>query len=130
MKTRCIPLLINYYQINNTVPKLFSFGFAAYLFFMKATKKSGNEFFGEFNNGYYLIDDEVAEFYYNLWQSNSVNTIVKEAFENVSLWGADLILLPGFENAVTNYLHLICEKGMAYAMENLLLTEVNDKKKS
>jgi tagaturonate reductase len=128
MKTRCIPLLINYYKINNSVPKLFSFGFAAYLFFMKATKQSGNEFFGEYNNGYYLIDDEMAEFYYYLWQSHSAGTIVREVFENVTLWGADLILLPGFENEVTNYLILICENGMAYVLENLLFREVIDKK--
>ncbi len=130
IKTRCIPLLINYYKMNNSVPKLFAFGFSAYLFFMKAIKQSGNEFFGEFNNGYYLIDDEMAEFYYNLWQSNSASTIVKEVFGHVTLWGADLIPLSGFENAVTDYLISICENGMAYAMENVLLAEVTGKKKS
>lgn len=130
MKTRCIPLLINYYKIYNTVPKLFSFGFSAYLFFMKATKQDGNEFFGEFSNGSYLIDDEMAEFYYNLWQSNSVSVIVREVLENNTLWGEDLILLPGFENEVTRCLNLICENGMAYVLENCLLKEVIDRKKS
>jgi mannitol-1-phosphate/altronate dehydrogenase len=72
----------------------------------------------------------MAEFYYYLWQSHSASTIVKEVFENVTLWGADLILLPGFENAVTKYLISICENGMAYAIENLLLGEAVDKKKS
>jgi tagaturonate reductase len=128
MKTRCVPLLLNYYKIYNSVPKLFAFGFAACLFFMKATKRSGNDFFGEFDNASYLIDDEMAEYYYHLWQTNSPATIVRQVFENVNLWDADLILLPGFENAVTDYLILICENGMAYTMENLLLTEVAGKK--
>jgi len=130
MKTRCIPLLINYYKINNSVPKLFSLGFSAYLYFMKATKKNGNEFFGEFNNEDYLIEDEMAGYYYNLWKSNSVSMIVREVLENNTLWGEDLILLPGFENEVTRYLNLICENGMAYFLENFLLKEVMDRKKS
>ncbi|MGN6530505.1 MAG: tagaturonate reductase [Ginsengibacter sp.] len=124
MKTRCIPLLLNYYKINNSVPKLFSFGFAAYVFFMKATKRSRSDFFGEFDNASYLIDDEMAEYYYHLWKSNSPGTIVREVFENVNLWDADLILLPGFENAVTDYLILICENGMASALEIFFSSEI------
>ncbi|MGN6543178.1 MAG: tagaturonate reductase [Ginsengibacter sp.] len=128
IKTRCIPLLINYYKTYNSVPKLFAFGISAYLFFMKATKQINNEFFGESSNGYYLIDDEMAEFYYNLWQSKTPSTIAREVFENVNLWDADLILLPGFINAVTEYLILMCENGMAHTMENVLSREVVDKK--
>jgi len=128
MKTRCIPLLLNYYKTYNSVPKLFAFGFSAYLYFMKATKQTGNEFFGKFNNEYYLIDDEMAAFYYDLWQSNSVSKIVREVLENVTLWGEDLILISGFENEVTNYLNLICENGIPYVLENFLLREVMDKK--
>lgn len=124
MKTRCIPLLLNYYKIYNSVPTLFAFGFSAYLFFMKATKRSGNEFFGKYNNEDYLIDDEMALYYYDLWQTNSPGTVVRQVFENVNLWDADLILLPGFENVVTDYLILICENGIAYAMQNLLSKEV------
>ncbi len=47
MKMRCIPLLINYYKKNETVPSLFALGFAAYLYFMKAVKQKGKEYFGE-----------------------------------------------------------------------------------
>ncbi|MGN6267400.1 MAG: tagaturonate reductase [Ginsengibacter sp.] len=124
MKTRCIPLLLNYYKIYNSVPTLFAFGFSAYLFFMKATKRKGNEFFGEYNNKDYLIDDEMASYYYDLWQTNSPGTVVRQVFENINLWDADLILLPGFENVVTDYLILICENGIAYTMQNLLSKEV------
>jgi len=128
MKTRCIPLLLNFYKIHNSAPRLFAFGFSAYLFFMKATKQTGNEFFGELNNEYYLIDDEMAAYYYNLWQTNSPGTVVRQVFENVNLWDADLILLPEFENIVTDYLILICENGIPYTMENLISKEVIEKK--
>jgi mannitol-1-phosphate/altronate dehydrogenase len=72
----------------------------------------------------------MAGYYYNLWKSNSVSMIVREVLENNTLWGEDLILLPGFENEVTRYLNLICENGMAYFLENFLLKEVMDRKKS
>jgi len=124
MKTRCIPLLLNYYKIYNSVPTLFAFGFSAYLFFMKATKRKENEFFGEYNNEDYLIDDEMASYYYDLWQTNSPGIVVRQVFENINLWDADLILLPEFENVVTDYLNLICENGIAYTMENILSKEI------
>ena len=46
MKMRCVPLLINYYKQNHEPPSSFALGFAAYLYFMKAVKQNGNEYFG------------------------------------------------------------------------------------
>jgi tagaturonate reductase len=61
VRLRCIPLLLNYYKNNETVPQLFALGFAAYLYFMKAVKQNGKDFYGEFNGESFLIEDEMAE---------------------------------------------------------------------
>ena len=116
---RCIPLLINYYKKNETVPQLFSLGFAAYLYFMKAVKQNGKDFFGEFNGEPYLIEDEMAEKFYYLWNKKPVDVIVKEVLKNESLWDCDLTRLPGFQETVTENLNSIITNGMKATLEKI-----------
>jgi tagaturonate reductase len=112
MRMRCIPLLINYYKNNETVPPLFALGFAAYLYFMKAVKQTGKEFFGEFDGKFYLIEDEMAAKFEALWNGNNVENIVEEVLKDNSLWGYDLSSLPGFQECVTDNLNGIINEGM------------------
>ncbi|HET7115507.1 MAG TPA: tagaturonate reductase, partial [Hanamia sp.] len=76
IQLRCIPVLINHYKNNETVPQLFALAFAAYLYFMKAVKQNGKDFFGEFNGEDYLIQDEQAPRFYSLWMKKSPEQIV------------------------------------------------------
>jgi tagaturonate reductase len=126
MKMRCIPLLMNYYKKNNTVPELFALGFASYLSFMKPVKQSGNEFFGEFNGQSYLIDDEMAGKFYKMWQNLPVDKLVNEALKNVTFWGEDLTVLPGFQQSVTDKLNSIIQNGMSATMESVHLKKIFD----
>ncbi|HEY9343611.1 MAG TPA: tagaturonate reductase [Hanamia sp.] len=119
MKMRCIPLLLNYYKNNDSVPPLFALGFAAYLYFMKAVKQEGKEFFGEFKGEFYLIEDEMAGKFYSLWQEKNVKDLVKEVLSNISLWDNDLTLLAGFQRAVTTNLDLIIKNGMKPVLEKV-----------
>lgn len=63
---------------------------------MKAVKQRGKEFFGELNGRSYLIQDDMAEKFYALWNKNSVETLVEEVSKDVSLCGDDLSVLPAF----------------------------------
>lgn len=117
MQMRCIPLLINYYKHNQTAPPLFSLGFASYLYFMKAVKQTGKEYFGELNGQPYLIEDEMAGKFYSLWQNKSVGILVKEVLKDSSLWGYDLSGLPGFQKAVTENLNAIIKEGMKVTLQ-------------
>ncbi|MEO5650572.1 MAG: tagaturonate reductase [Ginsengibacter sp.] len=119
MKMRCLPLLINYYKNNGSLPPLFALGFAAYLYFMKAVKQEGKEFFGEFNGGSYLIEDEMAGKFYSLWQKGNIEDIVKEVLSDISLWDEDLTLLPGFQQSVTDNLNSIINNGMKATLEKI-----------
>lgn len=119
MMLRCIPLLMNYYKHHDTAPQMFAFGFASYLYFMKAVKQTGKEFFGEFNGEFYLIDDEFAENFYFLWKNKSVEEVVIETLKNISLWGEDISHLPGFQRTVTNNLNSIIEEGMKATLEKV-----------
>lgn len=123
MRMRCIPLLLNYYKIKNTVPQLFSLAFAAYLLFMKAIKQDGKNFYGKLHGRYYLIDDEKAAEFCSLWQKNDPEEMVGEVLKNESLWGGDLTNLSGFRDAVAGGLTSIMDKGMKFTIGKYLATE-------
>ncbi len=112
LRLRCIPLLLNYYKKNETVPPLFALGFAAYLYFMKAVKQNGKDFYGEFNGEPYLIEDEMAEQFYHLWNEKPADEIVTEVLKNESLWDYDLTKFPGFREMVAGNLNSIITNGM------------------
>jgi tagaturonate reductase len=107
-----MPLLLNYYKNNGTVPPLFALGFAAYLYFMKAVKQNDKDYYGEFNGQHYLIEDEMAQKFYHLWNNKAVDTIVKEVLKNESLWDCDLTKLADFQQRVTQNLNSIITNGM------------------
>ncbi len=119
LRLRCIPLILNYYKNNEAIPPLFALGFAAYLYFMKAVKQNGSDFFGEFNGESYLIEDELAEKFYHLWNEKPVDAMVREVLENESLWNCDLTKLPGFQETVNQNLNSIITIGMKEMLESI-----------
>ena len=118
---------MNHYKKDETVPHLFALAFAAYLYFMKAVKKTGNDFFGEFNGEDYLIQDEQAQRFYILWKEKSSEEIVNEVLSDISLWGHDLSQLNGFRQEVTNKLNAVIKDGMKTTIENAYkkINEIN-----
>ncbi|HEY5368267.1 MAG TPA: tagaturonate reductase [Hanamia sp.] len=118
MKMRCIPLLVNYYKKNENAPPLFSLGFAAYIYFMKALTQDGKAFYGQFNGVSYLIEDEMAEKFFLFWKNNSTDELVNNILQSISLWDYDLSTLPGFSKAVTKDLIGIMEKGVMKILKN------------
>jgi tagaturonate reductase len=123
MKMRCVPLLINYYKNTDSIPSLFSLGFAAYLYFMKAVKQKGKEFFGEANGKEYLIEDPYAERFYQVWKNPNVAQVVKEVLKDISIWGQDLSALNGFAEEVSKDLKSIIDNGMKVQIETYHATK-------
>ncbi len=117
MKMRCIPLLIYHYKNNDVVPSLFSLGFAAYLYFMKAIKQEGKEYFGETNGNEYLIEDPSADKFYQFWKNRNVDEMVNEVLKDISIWEHDLSVLRGFKEAVSKNLKSIIDNGMKAQIE-------------
>ena len=68
---------------------------------------------------YILIEDEMADRFYKMWQTLSSDKIVKEVLKNVTFWGKDLSLLPGFEQSVTDKLSSIFSNGMKATLKNV-----------
>lgn len=104
MKMRNIPLLINYYQIFNTIPQYFARGFAAYLLFMKVVKTENGNYFGEYEELFYPINCDFAPYFSEIWQNSNPKQVVENVLANIELWGSDLTLLKGFSENVSVHL--------------------------
>jgi tagaturonate reductase len=107
MKIRNIPVLLNHYKLFKKPPENFAWGFAAYLLFMKAIKIENDNYFGQLDEGFYLINDGKADYFYQLWKSNTPSTVAARVIRDKELWGTDLSKLKGFEASVQLKLQLL-----------------------
>jgi tagaturonate reductase len=105
MKSRVIPVLLEHYKKHDQPPPHIALGFAGHLLFMRSEKKEGW--------------DDKAGYYFELWQGRSPAEVVKGALGNMSLWGADLTTLKGFEAAVFEQLGILMDKGAATALAGM-----------
>ncbi len=117
-KMRLLPVLLEHYKKYNTVPERFALGFAAYLYFMKATVREDGKFFGERESVRYPINDDQAEVFYRRWSGLTPATLVQETLGDTAFWGEDLNSLEGFRQAVTEQLTIIMDIGMREAIES------------
>jgi tagaturonate reductase len=112
MKMRNVPLITNYYAVKNEVPTCMALGFAAYLLYMKATKKDGEKYYGSFQGEDYLITDDLASYFYEVWQANEADVVVEKVLANTELWGTNLTALPMFAETVKENLITMQENGV------------------
>jgi len=119
MRMRVVPVLLNYYTLYDSVPGYMATGFAAYIYFMKAVKKEGMNYFGKQKDSYYLIQDDKAPLFYERWRTVGLPMMAVTVLNDNSLWGYDLSSLPGFAEAVQERLNDIDEYGMAAVIDPL-----------
>ncbi|MEO3405416.1 tagaturonate reductase [Mucilaginibacter sp. CAU 1740] len=100
IKMRVVPLLLNHYKLNNTVPKLIARGFAAYLRFMQISETADGKYAGQANGETYVVTDDNAAYFSKVWQGNNDAEIINSILKNRNLWDADLTALPGFAEAI------------------------------
>ncbi|NEU66691.1 tagaturonate reductase [Spirosoma agri] len=122
MQARNVATIQRYYDQFHAVPKLMALGFAAYLLFMKAVRQEGGQFYGEIAVGggivTYPIRDERAGYFYGDWKTvkekspSTVSAFVKSVLSDKTLWETDLTALPGFAEAVADYLNAFLKSGV------------------
>jgi tagaturonate reductase len=111
IKMRVIPLLLNHYKLNNSVPEYMALGFAAFIRFMQIKEGSEGQYTGTANNEAYKVTDTQAEYFSRVWETADINMVVQNVLKNKELWDADLSILPGFKEAVIEHFNLINAKG-------------------
>lgn len=108
-----------YLRLFNKVPPYMTLGFAGYLLFMKSVEEADNKYYGEANGKKYLINDDSAAYYHELWLKNNEEGLVEKVLANEKLWGDDLSTIPGFADAVKINLKLLISQGARKTMENI-----------
>lgn len=100
MGMRCVPVVREYYNRYNEVPKHMAAGFGAYILFMRSELNEHGQYIGKNCGKKYVIQDDKAAILHAKWQSANPETVVHEVLADKVLWGTDLSQLPGFEKAV------------------------------
>jgi len=119
MRMRNVPLLEKHFELSNTVPMHMATGFAAYLLYMKVTRKAGNKYFGTRNAEEYEIKDDSAEYFFDIWQKNNSDEVAAAVMANNDLWEIDLTKFPGFLQAVQEQLRECIHNGVLATVKQL-----------
>jgi tagaturonate reductase len=119
VRSRDVPVLLRHFELHQEPPPYFSLGFAAYLLFMRAVWNRQDTYYGEFRGQPYIINDDKAAYYYDLWRQYPPAEVATLSLKNKDLWGADLSLLPGFEGTVRLNLDDLINKGPAATLARL-----------
>jgi tagaturonate reductase len=114
-----VPDLVHYCERFKTAPQYVALGFAAYLLFMRSTRQEAGKYYGEANGQEYLLQDEQASYFAELWQRPAAE-VVSAALSNQELWGTDLTALPGFADSVARYLTQLQQEGASATLATVL----------
>ncbi len=120
MRHRNVPVLLQYQRIFDKSPEYMATGFAGYLLFMKVVKKEGNIYYGQRENEFYVISDDKAEYYYQLWQQKTnIDDLVESVLSDKELWDADLSSFESFKQSVKEKLSSMIAIGVRNTIENI-----------
>ena len=114
-RARNMPSLLEYAQTAGKLPPCLVMSFAAYIAFyssdIQALTEQGLVCRRPKGNEYTVSDDRwVLEFYYSR-RGVSDETLVHDVMTNEKMWGQDLTLVPGFEQAAAENLRRIRTEG-------------------
>ena len=114
-RARTMPSLLEYAQTAGKLPPCLAMSFAAYIAFyssdIQALTEQGLVCRRPKGNEYTVSDDRwVLEFYYSR-RGVSDETLVHDVMTNEKMWGQDLTLVPGFEQAAAENLRRIRTEG-------------------
>ena len=119
-RARNMPSLLEYAQTAGKLPPCLAMSFAAYIAFyssdIQALTEQGLVCRRPKGNEYTVSDDRwVLEFYYSR-RGVSDETLVHDVMTNEKMWGQDLTLVPGFEQAAAENLRCIRTDGARAAL--------------
>lgn len=112
MKMRNLPLILAHYKKTETVPELMAKGFAAFILFMRGSDKAP-----------YPVKDDHATWFAEKWKEHGSEKITDAILSDVNFWGADLSLLPGFSDAVKEWLTAMETEGVKNILNKYFRTK-------
>jgi tagaturonate reductase len=120
IQSRVLPVFLNYEKRRKSLPEHIVFGLAIYLFYMKAVKKDGDNYYGVANGNQYLIQDQKVAFFYQKWQLTTLHDTVRAILKEQSIWGKDFVKNDALIAAVVFHLQSIKQMGVTAALKVFL----------
>lgn len=120
INSRVIPAFLEFHKEYGVAPEYMTFGFAVYIFFMKAARKDNDNYYGFSNGTYYLIQDQRAAYFYQKWQLSSLPEMVHLILKDSFIWATDLTKLGVSEDNVVHYLESLITLGAAQTLSEFL----------
>jgi tagaturonate reductase len=118
MKMRNLPVILKYAGQASGVPENIALGFAAYLLFLKPVKKKQDKYYGEWQGKEYVVQDDFAPYFLEAWNKwPSATDLADHVLSDITLWGEDLSVIPGFAQAVKDKIILLQERGITKAIQ-------------
>lgn len=97
MRLRNIPVLLEHYRHHPEPPLHIALGFAAFLCFYRQPG--------------YPVQDEQANYFFEKWDTRPADELVHQVLADEAFWGANLAVLPGFEENVRHFVSGILARG-------------------
>ena len=101
MKMRNLPLILAHYKKTSEVPEQMAKGFAAFLLFMRGSVKKP-----------YPIKDDNSAYFLENWEKHGIEGISEAILSDTAFWGSNPGELPGFKEAVKDYLLAMDTEGV------------------
>ena len=120
MLSRVMPVFMKYDARFGTNPEYITFGFAAYIYFMKPARKDGDHYYGFANDAFYPIQDARAAYFHQKWQIASLSEMVHAILKDQFIWGKDLNKTGVTHESVVIYLESIKNNGAVAALQAFL----------
>jgi len=110
-KVRDLPSFLEYYGVNDKLPKNLTFSLSALIRFYK----------GEWEGDTLPVNDdpEIMSFFKETWSSNNYDTISEKVLSQMGFWGKDLTTINGLKEAVSANLRNIDEHGIEGAYNKI-----------
>jgi tagaturonate reductase len=106
MRLRNIPVLLEHYRKEGSVPVCFALGFAAFLCFYRSAD--------------HAIQDDQAPYFIEKWRTQRPEKLVEAVLSDSAFWENDLSHLPGFANQVTQFVLDIVAHGARQVLQETL----------
>ena len=129
-KTRNLPSLLEYLQLNGKLPDKLTFSLAALISVYHQGVIEGSQMKARRAKGEFVMQDDlpILQFFAKTWagfdgSKESSHVVTEQVLANVTIWGQDLNLVPGLTDKVSGYLWQIAATGMQTTLNQLVGAE-------
>ena len=120
LEMRNLPLIHRAMDRQGILPERMTFALASYLRFMNVTEGPDGKWRGSVDGNEYEVQDEFSAFYADLWTTHGdMTALVRHAFNNTDLWGADMGSAEAIIGSVASQLRSILEHGTLQTLARL-----------